>query len=452
MKQLYHSGTELSTLTLLCLLTRVPWLFIVRMGLAPDEVSHLWVVKFISQHLRLPNHGDVFAGGLEAVYGPLPQAGYLPHIVISKILPFWDVAITARLGSLIMGISLVWAAYFLARELYPNNRLACRALPLAIVFHPQMVFLDSYTNCDATAAAASGFIFLLVVRMIRRGLNLSSCFAFGVLSGVAALSKYAALSVVAAAGLGLISAGWLNGSSLGMLASAIAVTASSFAASCSWWFVREIQQYPDDMLGTKTMRSIWAAALNKPMVYDSGVWSVIKDFKWWRLMYFSFWGVFDNMTRYLPKPIYVTYFSFMILAIAGGVSRFKVLPGLIDLTFERFRSKSIRDIPAEHLEKLKYAAIYKMFAVSIIINMAAMVWSTSLNLGGAQGRYLFANELPIFALTIGGLLAFKEKYREPLIKAFLIFSILTYSLSLLIMAWSFGFHESPYYFIPEFLK
>jgi hypothetical protein len=422
------------------------------MGLAPDEVSHLWVVKFVSQHLRLPNHGDVFAGGLEAVYGPLPQAGYLPHVVISKILPFWDVAITARLGSLMMGISLVWAAYFLARELYPNNRLACRALPLAIAFHPQMVFLDSYTNCDATAAAASGFIFLLVVRMIRRGLNLWSCCAFGILSGLAVLSKYAALSVVAATGLGLISAGLLNGSSLAMIASAIGVSAASFAASCGWWFVRELQQYPNDLLGTKTMRSIWAAAVNKPMVYNSGVWSVIRNFKWWRLLYFSFWGLFDNMTRYLPKPVYCTYFAFMFIAIAGGVSRLKTVPELVGLTVERFRAKRVKDVSTEHLEKLQYVAIYKMFALSIIINLAAIVWSESINLGGAQGRYLFVNELPIFALTISGIMALKERYRALLLWAFLIFSLFTYLLSLGMMAWKYGFHLSPYYFVPEFLK
>jgi 4-amino-4-deoxy-L-arabinose transferase-like glycosyltransferase len=418
------------------------------MAVAPDEVTHLWVVKFITEHLRLPNHGDVFSGGLEAVYGPLPQAGYLPHIVISKFLPFWDVAITARLGSLVMGISLVWIAYFLARELYPKNRLAGLALPMAIVFHPQMVFLDAYTNSDATAATASALIFLLVVRMIRRGLNLWQCCGVGILSGLAVLSKYAALSVVAAAVLGLIAAGWLNGASVALTVASIGVTLSALALSCSWWFFRELHEYSGDLLGTKTMRSIWAVATNKPLVFNSGVWSVIVDFRWWRLMYFSFWGLFDNMTQYLPKPIYVTYFAFMLIAIAGGVSRLKELPKLLNMLAIRLRLKENDDFPEENLEILKYGAIYKMFALSIIINLAAMIWSSSLNLGGAQGRYLFANELPIFALTISGLLSLSGKCSKKLLWGFLAFSVFAYVWSFVLLASKYGFHTNPYYYVP----
>jgi 4-amino-4-deoxy-L-arabinose transferase-like glycosyltransferase len=422
------------------------------MAKAPDEVSHLWVVKFITEHLRLPNHGDVLSGGLEAVYGPLPQAGYLPHILISKLLPFSDVALTAltaRFGSLVMGISLVWIAYFLARELYPKNRLAGLILPTAIVFHPQMVFVDAYTNCDVTAATASSLIFLLVVRMIRHGLNLWSCCAVGLLSGLAVLSKYAALSVVGAALLGLIAAGWLNGASLGAIVASVGLALSALALSCNWWFVRELHEYPNDLLGTKTMRSIWAVATDKPLEFDSGLWSVISRFGWWRMVYFSFWGLFDNMDQYLPKPIYVTYLAFTLAAIAGGVSKMKEIPKLFNLAMGRLKLKDNQDTSEENLELLKYSAIYKMFAISIFINLAAMIWSESHNLGGAQGRYLFCNELPVFALTIGGLAALSEKYSKRLLWAFLAFSIFVYGWSFVLLASNYGFHTNPYYYVPK---
>jgi 4-amino-4-deoxy-L-arabinose transferase-like glycosyltransferase len=432
----------------LCLVTRVPWIYVLRMAVSPDEVSHLWVVKFISEHLRLPNHGDVFSGGLEAVYGPLPQAGYLPHILTSKFLPFWDVALTARFGSLVMGISLVWIAYFLARELYPKNRLAGLILPTAIIFHPQMVFVDAYTNSDITATTASSLIFLLVVRMIRHGLNLWSCCVVGLLSGLAILSKYAALSVVAAAFLGLISAGWLNGASLGAIVASLGVALSALAFSSSWWFVREMHEYPNDLLGTKTMRSIWAVATNKPLEFNSGVWSVISDFRWWRLMYFSFWGLFDNMTQYMVKPVYVVYFAYMLAAITGGALRLKEIPKLFNLAMIRLRVMDNEDISEEDLERLKYSAIYKMFAISLFINFAAMIWSTSINLGGAQGRYLFCNELPIFALTIGGLAAFKKELSKKLLWSFLAFSVVVYIYAFVLLASKYGFHTNPRYFIP----
>ncbi|MFX5522664.1 hypothetical protein ABTD78_25650, partial [Acinetobacter baumannii] len=60
------------------------------------------------------------------------------------------------------------------------------------------------------------------------------------------------------------------------------------------------------------------------------------------------------------------------------------------------------------MDTLKNAAIYAMFALSVIANLSAMIWSSSLNLGGAQGRYLFGCEVPIIALTISGLLCLKK--------------------------------------------
>jgi 4-amino-4-deoxy-L-arabinose transferase-like glycosyltransferase len=425
------------------------------MARAPDEVCHLWVVKFVTEHLRLPDHGDVLAGGLEAVYGSIPQAGYLPHIVISKLLPFSDGALTAlmaRFGSLVMGVILVWIAYFIARELYPKNRLAGLVLPTAIVFHPQMIFVDAYTNSDVTAATASALIFLLVVRMIRHGLNLWSCCAVGFLSGLAILSKYTTLSVVAAALLGLISAGWLNGASIGVIIASFGLAVSALALSCNWWFVRELHEYPSDLLGTKTMRTTWAVAANKKLEFDSGILSVIISFKWWRMVYFSFWALFDNMDQYIWRPAYIVYLIFISSAIAGGIAKIRVIAKLVNLAVVRLKLKSNQDISEEDLELLKYSAIYKIFAVSIFINLAAMIWSESHNVGGATGRYLFCNEIPIFALIIGGFATLNEKYSRIILWAFLAFSVCVCTGSFIFLASEYGFHANPYYFIPKPIK
>lgn len=59
---------------------RLPWIFMVPMQEAPDEYAHYWVIKFLREHWRLPSAVEVHAGGPSAVYGSLPQLGYLPHV------------------------------------------------------------------------------------------------------------------------------------------------------------------------------------------------------------------------------------------------------------------------------------------------------------------------------------------------------------------------------------
>ncbi|MBL0187841.1 MAG: hypothetical protein IPP97_19095 [Candidatus Obscuribacter sp.] len=74
-----------AVLSLLFVALRLFWLFMVPMEQAPDEFSHYWVAKFLFQNQHLPSPAEMTAGGPSAVYGSLPQLGYLPHCFL---LPF----------------------------------------------------------------------------------------------------------------------------------------------------------------------------------------------------------------------------------------------------------------------------------------------------------------------------------------------------------------------------
>jgi 4-amino-4-deoxy-L-arabinose transferase-like glycosyltransferase len=393
---------------------------------APDEFAHFWVVKFIVEHARLPSHSDVFSGGPSAVYGPLPQMGYIPHVSLSKLLPFCELSITARLGSLCMGVVLICAVYLIARELYPKSRVATLSLPAIVIFHPQMALLHGYINSDSTAVAAAALVLWLVVRMVMNGLTLAGCSLLGLLTGVMALSKYASLAVALAAGFGVLAAGWLNGASLSLVVASCGIALSVFALTCNWWVARELHEYPGDFLGTQTMRRIWAVTYGKPLEYKISIWRVIKDFRWWRMTYFSYWGMFGYMTRYLYRPLYIIYFLYTLAAIAGGIRRVLFLKGLGSLISLKVRMKSIEDVSKEDLDKLKYVAIYSVFVIALLANLGAMIWSTSLNLGGAQGRYLFGCEVPIIALTVSGLMALSKRHGEKIVLSFLAFDFIVY--------------------------
>jgi hypothetical protein len=156
-------------LTILYFLTRLPWVFMVPMSEAPDELKHYWQIKFMAEHLRLPDPADVASGGGSAVYGSLPQMGYLPHVFLCKLFPIGDLSMVGRFGSLFMGLICLLMSYFLALELFAESRLCAMALPLMLLFHPQLVFVDSYANTETTTSALTTGLFFLFCRLIKHG-------------------------------------------------------------------------------------------------------------------------------------------------------------------------------------------------------------------------------------------------------------------------------------------
>src|SRR5581483_3097729 len=102
-------------LMLATVLTRLLWLFMVPMVEAPDENTHLWVIRFMAEHLRLPLPGEISEAGRLSVYGAIPQFGYIPHILslycLSGIL---HVSMAARVASVFLAAFLTLAACLLA--------------------------------------------------------------------------------------------------------------------------------------------------------------------------------------------------------------------------------------------------------------------------------------------------------------------------------------------------
>ncbi len=393
MLELMRISRQLILIIFVYFLIRLPWLFSVPMVEAPDEFSHYWVFRFVAEHLRLPSAPEVFAGGPSAVYGSLPQLGYVPHVLVSKILPIGDLSLVGRFGSLFAGLIAVVAAYFIGLEIFDVGALAI-SLPLIMVFHPQLVFLNSYSNSDTTACALTSVTLYLCVRILKAGLTAKKALLLGFLLGWTALTKYSAVALFPAALVALLACFYIHRVSLAQIVQYLCIVGGTFAATCGWWFVHSMQEFHGDMLGTKTMRETWARTYNKPLEFHMPVSHVIKDQVFWSTVHDSFWGVFGYMTRFLWPQIYYTYLGFLLLAIAGGARLlFTKLSGL----------KSQLVSMTTNREGLATPAIWWMFAILVFVNIAAMVVGASMNLGGAQGRYLLPSEVALLALLIGGL-------------------------------------------------
>lgn len=393
MLELMRISRQLILIIFVYFLIRLPWLFSVPMAEAPDEFSHYWVFRFVAEHMRLPSAAEVTAGGPSGVYGSLPQLGYIPHVLVCKILPIGDLSLVGRFGSLLAGLVAVVAAYFIGLEIFDVGALAL-SLPLIMLFHPQLVFINSYSNSDTTACALTSVTLYLCVRILKTGLTIRKAVLLGFLLGWTALTKYSGVALFPATLVALLAAFYIHRVSFGKVIQYLLLVGGTFLATCAWWFVHSMQEFHGDLLGTKTMRETWARTYNKPLEFHMPVSHVIKDQVFWSTVHDSFWGVFGYMTRFLWSQIYYTYLGFLLLAIAGGA---RVLCSNLKGLQSQFAEMTT------NRQRFVTPAIWWMFAILVFVNIAAMVIGASMNLGGAQGRYLLPSEIALLALLIGGL-------------------------------------------------
>jgi len=420
-----NARKELIVICIACAIVRLPWIFMVPMVEAPDEFAHYWVIKFIAENLRLPSAQEVIAGGPSAVYGSMPHLGYIPHIVAAKLLPFWDISLADRFGSLFAGIVVVAVAWRIGRELFPNSKKLAIALPLTLLFHPQFVLVNSYANNDSTTAALTSGILLILIIFLKRGVTLNYSLLVGFLAGWVALSKYSGYAIFPVIGFAMFGSFFIHVtpvmSGLACLGSALSLA----LAACLWWFVRNHHEFAGDWLGTVTMRNTWAATYHRDLNYHESIWQVLRSFNWWQLSFNSFWAMFGYMTRSVWQPVYLLYLLFTIATIGGVIRRcvHRVKEGL-----PRTREEWIEP------------SCWIMMVLCLVINFGAMVWASTANLGGPQGRYLFSSEIPIAALILAGLSAVTGKMGEKLAIAFVVYNALVTIGSFIWLAPIYGFH------------
>ncbi|HEY9792404.1 MAG TPA: hypothetical protein V6D22_18525 [Candidatus Obscuribacterales bacterium] len=404
---------------------RLPFMFTVPMVEAPDEFAHYWVIRFIKEHWRLPSATEVAAGSASAVYGSLPQLGYLPHLAVSALSSPQTLPLYERFGSLLGGLVLLYSAYHIGKELFPNKRLLQMALPAVLIFHPQLAFLHAYANNDSTSSALSGVLLLLTLRSIRRGITVQRSLLVGLLLGWLALSKYSGLAVVPAVAFGLIAAAAMERTPLPRLMAAVTACIGACAVTCGWWFVRNVHEFAGDMLGTKTMFTSWALTFHKDLHYYEPPSHIIKSLRWWRMMFYSYWAMFGYMTKYIWRPAYLTYVGYLIASVAGLLLTV-VQPG-------RLRSATTaRSIVG-----------WCCMALTIVANLCAMIWASTGNLGGPQGRYLFTSEVPIAALMLLGLYKLGGKHGSKVVFSFVVFNMAVCFGSLVMLCRLYGFHATP---------
>lgn len=422
---------ELYFLLLSTILVRLPWMFMIPMHEAPDENTHVYIVTYLANNLSLPTRHDLLSGGQLSVYAPLPPFGYIPHILsLWSMQTIFDPSMAPRLGSLVLAPATTYCAWWLGRELFPQSRLSALALPLLVTFHPQLVLVHCYTNNDVTSSTLSALLLCLATVLVKNGLSLRLSILIGALCGWLALTKYSGYAVLPAVAIGFLAAWFVNNNSVKQLLSCTLSALCLAAAIAVPWFWRNYQMYDGDATGTTTMRTRWAHLYNKPQAYYVSPLKIAFDHRWWRMMFFSYWGMFGYMTRPLPKPLYWTYLGFLIAAAAGAL---RPIPTMIKSNFAL-----VKGLFADR-KSLTGHAIWLIQAVCLVTNLALIIWASIGNVGGPQGRYLFTSEIPFMAAMVLGLEKLGPTWGPRLIKALLIFNVFVYIWSFAMLYPVYGF-------------
>ena len=432
-----HIIGEILMPVVLAALVRVPWMFMTPMREAPDEHCHLWVARFLFEHHRLPHVKDILDAGIIAVYGSLPQLGYIPHVIAAHLLPLASVPMAFRLASVVLGVITVAITYAVARELFPTEKWLRVLLPSLVATHPQLVFVNGYTNTDSTVAMLGAAITLISIRMMKYGLSYSAAAILGLVLGILALTKYSAYSLFFCAAFAFVASCFLHRTTIAKILQCAGLLIGTLAATCGWWFVRQRHEYPDDILGTKTMYHSWAVRFNKPLEFKVGLWQIISMPAYWQMKFYSFWGLFGPLKRYLWQPMYYAYAAIMGVAAAGGVKwAYKIAT-----TNRAAKQDGQTNVATDACPSRLPTAVVLMSAIGLIVNLGSMVWAASVNLGLAQGRYLFGVDVPIFLLIIYGAGSWGRVVQRWVLIAFLATNLLALSYQFVVLYPLYGgFH------------
>jgi 4-amino-4-deoxy-L-arabinose transferase-like glycosyltransferase len=378
--------TIFCTLALVYFISRIILVFIIPISEAPDEGAHYWVIHFIDTCFRLPEYSDLLKDPAASYYGALSPFGYLMHIILNWVLPFDNVLLVSRIASVLIGLFTVWAALALAIEIFPQKKIYQIALPLIVILHPQLAFVQSYTNNDSMACTIASLVIVIMVRIIKYGFSTRCSFILGILLGILLLGKYSAFSLLPALALGFILALWANSTTLTQFIKAAAISFVTALSLSMWWFIHNYYLFEGDISGLGTMMKLHRMAyVEPPALYK---WPIVDNALWRHTVFISFWALFGNMNRLLPAWMYKPYALFPIISFMGYLSAF-------------FKHKLNKLFNKDYQHS--FAIWIFILACAILSFVGLVLASASLNATGSpQGRYLFVGELAFMALLLKG--------------------------------------------------
>lgn len=299
----------------------------------------------------------------------------------------------ARLVSILMSTGTVFAAWLVARELFPPRELkprdfASRAIEriatmLFVACVPMFAFISGSINNDNAAALFSALGLWWALRVARAGQqSIASALIAGLIAGLGVLSKSSVIGLLGLYGLAQIGAlatlGRIDVRGILRAALWLLVAFGVVALLSGWWFARNLQLY-GDLLGWNAFLDV-VGRRDTPATLAQ-LWTEREGFVW------AYWGVFGAMNVIMPPWLYELLNGIAVFALVGAVlggSRWLEARGLRAVVGDRD------------------ARVWLMALIWIAVIFVALLRWTALT-PASQGRLMFPAIAAIAALFVAGL-------------------------------------------------
>ncbi|MDY7078929.1 MAG: glycosyltransferase family 39 protein [Chloroflexota bacterium] len=301
---------------------------------------------------------------------------YLHGDLPGEQCPFQGVALAVyvvRWMTILIGAGVVYLTYRIGREIFPNRPALAVGGTALVAFNPQFVYLSGAINNDILAALCGAAVLLGCIRLMRDGPSLRTDVTLGILYGLALLTKFHLLALLAPIILAYILTAWPASprwrTFLKQTARGVLVILTLAALISGWWFWRNYTLYGDPT-GMSKVNELWAG---RPA--SENWWAIQQSLPY---LWSSLWGRFGYGQVPMPKAIYQSVLIFCTFALAGHL-------------IPRRKRERERD-------PLPRAALLLLAATSLTF-VAVICYYILIQPAGAMGRFLFPT-LPAFALLL----------------------------------------------------
>jgi len=427
----------LARLTILSLLHGLLWVAIVPPWQTPDEPKHFEYVRL----LAASDEVVAFATEAEAAnpelqrqilrsmdehrfwwYGRAP--GYDPdnpperfadawvlgmHTAFYRSSPvyYWLVArfqpesllvglYLARTFSVVLGALVVFLTGWTARELFPDDPLVRYGAPAFVALTPMFAFVQAGVNNDALVNFLAALAFLLMARLLVRGMSLARLIMLAAVIALAVFTKRTALFLVPVGALATLM--WLAFRSrrpARVIAGGGVALLVVLAGVWAWWAGGGAESVPQEwrwnalryFFNEPDQPGRILAVLRTPAALPE-----IGRYLWG--MHNSFWGSFGWHIVHFPTVFYVALAGIGLAAAAGVV----------------------RLLFADETTLAQRAALITWAVALAVAALGATAFFASYLIlpypPPPQGRYLFAAMVPIAVLLCAGLGSWVDEGRR----------------------------------------
>ncbi len=380
---------------------------------ATDEIRHYRYVRYIADYGVLPiqsgeqgnaqaHHPPLYyltaalatfwVHPADPLYEPLPN----PHWAFrdwevgtdnknqylhgpDEAWPYRDTSLAAHLSrwiTLLWGGGAVFLTYSIARTLLPKQPAVAGMAMALVAFGPMYAYLSGAINNDVPATLISAAITYACLRLVQDGSHKRWLLILGILYGLANLTKFNLIAMLAVIELALLLAP-VQGKKWSSFLRANAIILGISALLAGWWYVRNTILYGEPT-GFIRLTEIWG--VREPHVGAALIGPQLRD-AWTTL-----WGRFGYGQIPLPPAF---YYGFGVLC---GL-------GMIGLAVFLIRARSSRHSEAEQPMTEAQRRMIVILIATVLVNFAVLCGYILISPFGAMGRFLFP-ALPAFATLV----------------------------------------------------